>query len=74
MMKHRASLVQQVVCAEFDTTTNHPSQGSIVMVNDVMHEEGVVGSSGNLRGREWEMRFEALAQQFGDGKVGILWP
>lgn len=45
MMKHGPFLVQQVVDAEFDASSDDPSQGAIVMIYDIMHEEGIVGST-----------------------------
>ena len=42
MMEDRAALVQEQVDAELDATLDYPSQGAIVVVCGVIHQEWVV--------------------------------
>ena len=42
MCEHRTPFVQQIVDAELDSSLDDPSQGPIVVVYDVVDEEGIV--------------------------------
>lgn len=42
MLEHWTALVQQIVDAEFESTFDDPAEGAVMMVCDVMDEEGAV--------------------------------
>lgn len=42
MVKYWSSLIQEIVDAKFDPAFDHPSEGSVVVVNNEVDEEGVV--------------------------------
>lgn len=46
MMEDRAPLVQKEVHAELDSTLDDPSQGTIVVVCGIIHQEWVVKTIG----------------------------
>lgn len=56
MMEDRAALVQEQVDAELDATLDYPSQGAIVVVCGVIHQEWVVETV-NIY---WELRWHAV--------------
>ena len=62
MGEYRASLVQKVVYTEFDATFDYPSQGTVVVVDDIVNEEGIIelkalhwGNCGMKMELGWEM-------------------
>lgn len=44
VIKNRATLVEQVIDAEFDPRLYGPPEGPVVVVRHVVHEERIVGS------------------------------
>ena len=42
MLEYGAAFIQQIVHAEFDAAFDNPAKGTIVMISDIRHEEGVV--------------------------------
>jgi len=55
MMEHRSSFVQQVIHTKLDTALDHPAQGAIMMIDDIIYKKGVVETS-RLR---WYMKCRA---------------
>jgi hypothetical protein len=49
MVEHRPPLVQHVVDAELDPAADDPAEGAVVVVHDVVDDEGVV----ELQLRDW---------------------
>ena len=42
MLEHWTALVQQIVDAEFESTFDDPAEGAVMVVRDIVHEEGAV--------------------------------
>ena len=42
MLEYGAAFIQQIVHAEFDAAFDNPAKGTIVMISDIRHEEGVI--------------------------------
>jgi hypothetical protein len=56
-MKNRSSFIQEVIHAEFDTTFYYPSEGTIVVIYDVVDEERIVQLKG---GGNWGLKLSGL--------------